>query len=61
MISVPSLIVHGSKDLIRMKKAEELRNGIPDSTLVVLEESGHFSPIEQPEAFRKAVLDFLLM
>jgi proline iminopeptidase len=60
MISVPSLIIHGSKDLITLKKAEELRDGIPNSELVVFEESGHFSPIEEPEAFRKAVLDFLL-
>jgi proline iminopeptidase len=60
MIVVPSLIIHGSKDLITFEKAEELRDGIPDSYLVVLEESGHFSPIEQPEAFRKAVLEFLL-
>jgi pimeloyl-ACP methyl ester carboxylesterase len=60
MILVPSLIIHGSKDLITLEKAEELRDGMPDSKLVVLEGSGHFSPIEEPEAFREAVSDFLL-
>jgi pimeloyl-ACP methyl ester carboxylesterase len=36
-----------------------MRDGIPDATLVVLERSGHFAPLEEPEAFRQAVFDFL--
>jgi len=60
MISVPSLIIHGSKDLITLEKAEELKDGIPDSQLIVFEESGHFSPIEEPDSFREAALEFLL-
>lgn len=42
-----------------MSKAEELRDGIPGAKLVVLERSGHFAPLEEPEAFREAVFDFL--
>ena len=60
MISVPSLIIHGLKDLITLEKAEETKDGIPDSQLIVFEESGHFSPIEEPDSFREAVLEFLL-
>lgn len=59
-IPVTSLIIHGSKDLITLEKAEQLRDGIPNSRLVVFEESGHFSPIEEPDAFRKVMLEFLL-
>jgi len=36
-----------------------LADGLPDAEFLVLEESGHFAPIEQPEAFRVAVFRFL--
>ena len=60
LISVPSLIIHGTSDLITLQKAEELRHHIPNSRLVVLEESGHFSPLEQPKVFQDVVFEFLL-
>lgn len=37
----------------------ELGRMTPDSDLVVIEGSGHMAPIEQPEAFDAALLDFL--
>lgn len=33
--------------------------GIPDSRLVVFERSGHFAHLEEPEAFARAVVDFV--
>ncbi len=33
---------------------------IPGAQLIVIPTAGHLSNIEQPEAFNKAVLDFLL-
>jgi len=33
---------------------------IPGAQLVIIPTAGHLSNIEQPEAFNKAVLDFLL-
>lgn len=58
-ISAPSLILAGAKDSIPLAKAEELKRGIPNSRLVIFATSGHFSPIEEPAAFRREVLSWL--
>ena len=42
-----------------LTKAEELAAGIASSELVVLDGSGHFAPIEEPEVFRDLVWGFL--
>jgi pimeloyl-ACP methyl ester carboxylesterase len=39
--------------------AEDIASGITGSTKIVLDDCGHFSFIEQPDAFRKAVASFL--
>jgi pimeloyl-ACP methyl ester carboxylesterase len=39
--------------------AEELHELIPGSELVILENSGHFGHLEEPEAFAKAVVAFV--
>ena len=36
------------------------RDGLPNATWTVFEKSGHFAPVEEPEAFRTAVFDFLM-
>lgn len=58
-ITVPSLILAGRHDMIPLAKSEELDQGLPDSTLVVFEKSGHFSSAEEPEKFNSVVFDFL--
>ena len=58
-ISAPSLILAGAKDSIPVAKAEEMKRGIRNSKLVVFENSGHFSPIEEPAAFQREVLTWL--
>ena len=37
----------------------ELFDGIPDSRLAIIEDSGHFHWVEKPERFRAAVVPFL--
>jgi pimeloyl-ACP methyl ester carboxylesterase len=37
----------------------ELHEGIPGSELVVLEDSGHFGHVEEPDAFARAVVGFV--
>ena len=37
-----------------------IADGIPGARFHVFERSGHFAPLEEPDAFRKAVFDFLL-
>jgi proline iminopeptidase len=58
-ITCPSLIIQGRADMIPVEKSEEMARGIPNSRMVVLEDTGHFGSLEEPEAFRKAVLEFL--
>jgi proline iminopeptidase len=59
MITARSLILHGVHDMMQLAKAEEMNAGIPDSTLVVFENSAHFAPVEEPEKYMKTVLEFL--
>jgi pimeloyl-ACP methyl ester carboxylesterase len=59
-IRVPTLIVWGRKDrLIRVEEGERLASRIAGSRLVVLPDAGHLPQREQPEAFSRAVAEFL--
>ena len=59
-VAVPALVLVGRYDVIcGVRWAEELHEGIPDSRLVVFERSGHFAHLEEPEAFARAVVDFV--
>lgn len=58
-ITAPTLIIHGDYDPIPPRFAKELDRLIPDSRLVLLENSGHFSFVETPEPFFNAIRDFL--
>jgi len=40
--------------------AEELHQLIPDSQLLILESSGHFGHIEEPERFAQEVSQFVM-
>ena len=59
-LQVPTLLITGEADLysppalIRMVAQQ-----IPNSEVVIVHEAGHSSYWEQPEAFNRAVLDFL--
>jgi pimeloyl-ACP methyl ester carboxylesterase len=59
-LSVPTLIVVGRFDVICGERwAEELYKLIPGSRLLVLENSGHFGHLEQPEVFAESVMAFV--
>jgi len=59
-LAVPTLLITGEADLysppalIRMVAAQ-----IPNSEVAIMREAGHSSYWEQPEAFNRAVLDFV--
>ncbi|MGP0029749.1 MAG: alpha/beta fold hydrolase [Acidimicrobiales bacterium] len=57
----PTLIVHGAADAaIPMWRAEQLRDGIPcTSGLVVVEGAGHASNMSHPAEVNRAIRDFL--
>lgn len=59
-LRVPTLVVAGEDDLlVPAKLAREVATGISGARLCVLPRSGHFSHLEQADAFHEEVLRFL--
>jgi pimeloyl-ACP methyl ester carboxylesterase len=58
-IPVRSLVIAGAHDMLPPERVKVLADGLPSAKFVTFEKSGHFAPVEEPEGFRKAVLDFL--
>ena len=60
-ITAPTLVVAGDDDMIAGPVcADAMLRELPDARLVTIPDSGHFVYIEQPEAFRAALTEFLL-
>ena len=61
LASIParSLVIAGRHDLLAPDRVKVIADGLPNSRFVVFEKSGHFSPVEEPEAFRDVVFEFL--
>ena len=59
-LRVPTLVIVGASDFVcSPAMARELASGIPGAEIVVLERSGHFGHVEEPDAFATAVNAFL--
>jgi proline iminopeptidase len=59
-ISTPTLILVGKDDFVcPPSQAKIMHEGIPNSELAVFENSGHFTHVEEPEAFFDAVQGWL--
>jgi proline iminopeptidase len=58
-IRVPTLILVGDHDQSDPAMSKEMQARIAGSQLVVLPNSGHMTFVDQPEAFQKAVNEFL--
>jgi pimeloyl-ACP methyl ester carboxylesterase len=59
-ISVPTLVLCGDADALTPPSlAEEIAAGIAGARLTLVEESGHLSPLERPEAVNRAMIDWL--
>jgi len=59
-ITVPTLVIVGREDALTPPAvAEKLTANIRGARLVVLENAGHYSNLEQPEGFNEAVRTFL--
>ena len=54
-----TLVIAGTKDMIRDRHTRDIAAAIPHSTLRILP-GDHFIAAKQPEAFNRAVLDFRL-
>jgi len=60
-IKVPTQIVAGEEDHVYSPElARAMATRIPGAKLVVMKGAGHLANLEQPDAFNKLLLDFLL-
>jgi pimeloyl-ACP methyl ester carboxylesterase len=58
-LAVPTLIVTGDEDEPCLDPAIFMKRKIPTAGLAVIPKSGHTINLEEPEAFNRALLDFL--
>jgi len=60
LLSCPTLVLVGDQDVLTPPEAaREMVKSMPAASLVVLPNAGHAAYLEQPEAYNRAVLDFL--
>lgn len=58
-VNVPTLIIWGERDgVVSAAHGRAYQEGISGAELVMLPNSGHLPPVEQPEALAQTVLDF---
>ena len=58
-LDVPTLVVTGDEDEPCLEPAIFMKRTIPTAGLVVMPKAGHTINLEDPDAFNRAVLDFL--
>jgi proline iminopeptidase len=58
-LHIPTLILQGRQDPLDPEMASETRDAIPGAKLVILERAGHFSWLEAPETFTRALDEFM--
>jgi pimeloyl-ACP methyl ester carboxylesterase len=59
-ITTPILILTAEDDnLTPPKYGLYIKEQIKNSSIINIKEAGHLSPLEQPEAFNMAVIDYL--
>ena len=59
-INIPTLIICGSEDKLSPPNVmKPMAEKIPNSEIVLIDNAGHMTPIENPEVVNAAVKDFL--
>jgi len=59
-IRTPVLILSGEEDeMIKPEETQAMKDKLPSSRLEVIPRAGHLVNLEQPEAFDKAIVNFL--
>eukprot|EP00659_Diplonema_papillatum_P013354 gene13353-20568_t len=58
-ISCPTLVISADHDYTPVAQKEIYVKLLPDARLVVIEDSRHATPLDQPERFNNTLLDFL--
>ncbi len=61
IIACPTLVIHAARDKnFSFEEHEELVNQIPNAELAIVENSGHMSPMENPEAITVLLRNWLI-
>lgn len=58
-LEMPALVLYGDGEPGAELGGQAIHNALPNSKYVVIEDAGHFPFLEQPEAFLRAVREFL--
>lgn len=58
-LSVPTLVVHGDRDLVPVTMANHVADAIPGSRLTVLADCGHFAYLERPDDVHRLIGELL--
>ena len=59
-LDIPTLIVHGSKDIgVPLAAAERAASRLPNARIVVFKDAGHWTQRDQAERFNALLLEFL--
>ncbi len=59
-IKCPTLVIWSRQDELRsLDEAQELTNGIPNARLEIIENSGHMTPLEQPDELSRILRNWL--
>lgn len=58
-VRVPTLVIVGAADTDFLGAAEVMARKIPGAAHVAIPKAGHGANVDQPEAFNRAILDFL--
>ena len=58
-LDVPTLVMTGDEDEPCLEPSIHMKRTIPTAGLVIIPKSGHTINLEEPDAFNRAVLDFV--
>lgn len=58
-LKIKTLIIHGNQDICPIQSAKEIKDAIPNSKLVCLDQCGHFPYIEKQKETFFAIREFL--
>jgi pimeloyl-ACP methyl ester carboxylesterase len=57
---VPTLVIVGEHDVLTPPEdSHRIAEGVPNARLVSIDQAGHMSNLENPDAFNAALLEFL--
>lgn len=58
VVDRPALVVHGGRDLVPPRRSQVYVDALPQATLSVLEDAGHFPQLSHPEALSQLLRAF---